>query len=435
VRGVRARLRPRPRAERAAPPGTPGGRRAGVVVPVVLLLLGLVAGGATGWRSVTGRTVRAPTPPAPPPLAVRGAEGPIGQLAGLGELAWIDDRGMVRAVTSDGRTERTLGRADQLTADPEANPGFAAGGGRAVISPDGATVYGYLGDGSPVAVRLADHQVRRLSPPGTVAAAPTRQSADGAVVAVCAGRRGSGPGQVRDGRTSLLEPGGRQLASLPGCILDLARDGRSALLPGSGEGRGMRRWSRSGGYRDVLGADALAAAARTVEFDADPGGYGVGDAWLSPDGRRALVSIHRRQHRGLENVFWAQGAALLLVDLGSRRWQAIPVELPGAHPVVWGPAGGFAYGQSFEAGTATTWWFRVGGRPTVSYVPAKGRPLLLEAGRRHDNLRIEFSPDGDWLLLPDSGNWTFVRVDDPSTRVSYAAPGDFVGWLPGGGAR
>ncbi|HEV8652607.1 MAG TPA: hypothetical protein VG276_25285 [Actinomycetes bacterium] len=444
---VRTRFRPGRQRERAAPAGVPGGHRAAVVVPVVLLLLGLAAGGVTGWRSVTGRTVRAPTPPAPPPLAVSGAEGPIEQLRGLGELAWMDDGGVVRAVTSDGRAQRTLGRADQLTADPETNPSSASGQGRAMMSPDGAIVYGYLADGSPVAVRLVEGQVRRLSPPGTVAAAPTRQSADGAMVAVCAGEPGSGPGRVEratgeaarstgpgptgGGETTLLDPGGRQLASLPDCALDLARDGQAALVPeAGGADRGLRLWHRSGGYRNVLGADAVAAAARTVEFDADPGDFAVGNAWLSPDGRQALVSIHPKMHRQSQDVFWRQGAALLLVDLSSRRWQAIPVELPGAYPVVWGPAGGYAYAQTFETGT-----FRVTGRPTVSYVPAKGRPVLLEAGRRHDNLRIEFSPDGDWLLFPDSGNWTFVRVDDPSTRVSYAAPGDFVGWLPGKGSR
>lgn len=435
------RVRPAPgarvtgRRDRATPAGVPGGRRTVVVVPVVLLLLGLAAGGAAGWRSVTGRTVPAPAPPAPPPLAVRGAEGPIEQLKGLGELAWMDSSGVVRAVTPDGRAQRTLGRADQLSGDPEANPSFAGGRGRAMTSPDGAAVYGYLADGSPVAVRLADNQERRLSPPGTVAAAPTRLSADGAVVAVCAGRRGKGPGQIEGEQTMLLDPGGRQLASQPGCTLDLARDGQSALFPSPGGDPGMRLWSRSGGYRDVLGADAVAAAARTVEFDADPDGYAVGDAWLAPDGRQALVSIYPKVHREAQNVFWRQGAALLLVDLTSRRWQAIPVELPGAYPVVWGPAGGFAYAQTFDTGTLQTPWFRVTGRPTVSHVPAKGRPVLLEAGRRHDNLRIEFSPDGDWLLFPDSGNWTFVRVDDPSTRVSYAAPGDFVGWLPGKGSR
>jgi len=433
---VRPRFRAGGRRESAGQQGASGARRTAVVVPVVLLLLGLASGGFVGWRAVTGRTVRAPAPPAAPPLAVKSAEGPIEELQGLGELAWIGDQGVVRAVTSDGRAQRTLGRAKGLSVDPETNPGFASGPGRAMVSPDGAVAYGYLADGSPVAVRLADGQVRRLSPPGTVAAAPTRQSADGAVVAVCAGKRGRGPGQVEGGETTLLDPGGRQLASLPGCALDLARDGQAALVPAAGGAeRGLRLWRRSGGYQTVLGADAVAAAARMVEFDADPGGYGVGTAWLSPDGRRALVNVYRNVHRESQSVFWSQGAALLLVDLTSRQWQAIPVELPGALPVVWGPAGGFAHAQTFDAGTLTTWWFRPAGRPTVSYVPAKGRPVLLEAGRRHDHLRMAFSPDGDWLLFPDSGNWTFVRVDDPSTRVSYAAPGDFAGWLPGEARR
>ena len=276
-----------------------------------------------------------------------------------------------------------------------------------------------------------DRCVDRRRRPGAISGSCRTSSAP----AVCARRRGSEPHKVESGETTwLLDPGGRQLASLPGCTLDLASDGQSALLPGSGD-RGVRLWQRSGGYRDVLGADAVAAAARTVEFDADPGGYVVGNAWLSPDGRQALVGIYRKTRRDLQNVFWGQGAALLRVDLPSRRWQVIPVELPGAYPVVWGPAGGFAYAQTFDTGTLTTWWFRPAGRPSVSYVPAKGRPVLLEAGRRHDHLRIGFSPDGDWLLIPDEGNWTFVRVDDPSTRVAYSAPGNFAGWLPGSAAR
>ena len=418
-----------------------GSRRAALLLPAVLLLLGLAAGGALGWRAVTGHTVRAAGPPPPPALVVRGAEGPIAELRGLGELAWIDDDGVVRALAADGTAQRTLGRADQLGTDPSTNPGFGAAGDRAVVSADGATAYGYLGDGSPVAVRLADGRLRRLSPPGTRAAVPLRLSADGAVAGVCTGKAGKGPGQtVGRVTTVLLDGQGRQLASLPDCLLDLAADGGSAHLPDPGQRlagdpdpgptRGLRLWRRSGGRRTVLAAAAVLHAARFVAFDAKPKDFAVADAWLAPDGRRALVSVYPRdevfwpnqtfQQQLMPELLWPQGGALLLVDLASGRWQAVPAEVPGAFPVVWGPTGGFAYGQTYERG-----------RPTVAYVPPGGQPVLLEGGHQHDNLQLAFSPDGDWLLLPDAGQWTFIRVDDPATRVTYLAPGSFAGWLPG----
>ncbi|HEX6674494.1 MAG TPA: hypothetical protein VF486_05650 [Actinomycetes bacterium] len=422
-----------------APLVTDRGRRAAVVLPTLLLLAGLGLGGVAGWRSVTGRTAAARPPASPPPL-VKAVEGPIGELHDLGEIAYADRGGAVAAVTADGSARRTLGLAGLLRGAPATQPT----GGRVTVSGDGALADGYLDDGAPAAVRLADGQLRRLAPPDTVAAAATVRSADGAVVAACAGkRRGETDAPVVDHpATAILDRDGGRLASFSGCLLDLARDGSAALLPepaGAGTGdesqrpvRGVRLWRRSGGQRPVLAHAAAVAATRLVDPAAEPGRVVVEGAWLAPDARHALVRVG--QQRGAEvgdrprTGAWSPGAALVLVDLATGRWRLVPAETSATGSVAWAPTGGFAYALPPDS------WDPSGGSLLVTYVPPAGAPTLVQVGDRSDS-RLAFSPDGDWLLLPGGGRWVFIRVDDPAVRVSYAAPGEFAGWLPRRGAR
>jgi hypothetical protein len=432
------------------------GRRAAVLLPALLLLAGLGLGGAAGWRSVTGRAPRA-RPPASPPLLVKAVQGPVGELHDLGELAYTDQRGAVAAVTADGSARRALGLAGPLRGAPAALPS----GGQVTVSGDGTLADGYLDDGGPAAVRLSDGRVQRLSPPGTVAAAASTRSADGSVVAVCAGRRrgGADAPAVDRAATAILDRDGGRLASFPGCVLDLARDGGAALLPqpagaGTGDGvqrpvRGVRLWRRGGGQRPVLAHAAAVAAARLVDPAASPARVVVHGAWLAPDARHALVRVGQQQDSAVTDRprtgAWAPGAALVLVDLASGRWRLVPAETPGSGPVAWAPTGAFAYGLPPDS------WNPAGGGLLLTYVPPAGAPTLVQVDQDQRSARrqgagarpvgdrsdggLAFSPDGDWLLLPGGGRWVFIRVDDPAVRVSYAAPGEFAGWLPGRGVR
>jgi hypothetical protein len=419
------------RLRRGSPAPAERGRRAAVLLPALLLVVGLGLGGAAGWRSVTHRPP--PSPTASAPLLVKGVEGPIAELRGLGEIAYTDQGGVVGALAPDGATRRVLGHAGSLRGAPAGGEP----GDRTTVSADGTLADGYLDDGGPVAVRLADAQVRRLSPPATVAAAATRRSADGTVVAACAGRRtdGNAPG-VDHPATSILDRDGQQLASFPGCLLDLARDGRAALLPdplGDGPVRGVQLWQRSGGRRPVLAHAAAVAAARLVDPAAGPARVVVDGAWLAPDARRALVRVGRPRGRSILNGQpltgdWRPGSALVLVDTSTGRWRLVPSETSGGGSVAWAPTGGFAYALPPDS------WDPSGGGLLVTYVPPAGEPTLVQVSGRSDS-RLAFSPDGDWLLLPGGGRWVFIRVDDPSVRVSYDAPGELAGWLPGRGVR
>jgi hypothetical protein len=428
----------RPRLRWPRPAGPDSGARTGlaaVLVPALLLLAGLAVGGTAGWRSVTGRPAAASGPPAAPPLLVRSVEGPIEELRGQGEIAYAGADGVIAALTPDGRARRTLGRAGQLRGKPAGASG-EPGGATATVSADGADAYGYLDDGSPASVRLADARMRRLSPPGAVAATAIRQSADGTVVGVCTGKR-RGETDIDHPVTSILEGDGHQLASFAGCLLDLARDGRAALVPEDPGGasvnhqgpvKGVRLWRRSGSYRPVLPHSAAVEAAGLVDATARPGNVVVDGAWLAPDARRALVRVSVARERPPVGG-WRSGPALVLVGLASRRWELVPSEAPtSTGPVLWAPNGAFAHALPPDS------WDPSGANLLVTYAPPVGTPTLLEVGHRTDS-RMVFSPDGAWLLLYGGGQWVFIRVDDPSLRVSYVAPGQFAGWLPGQGTR
>jgi hypothetical protein len=437
-------MRPRLRWPASAAPNGDRVGVAAVAIPALLLVVGLALGGTAGWRSVTGRTVAAPGATAPP-LLVRSVEGPIGELAGEGEIAYVGTDGMVAALTPDGRARRTLGRAGQLRGRPVGTD-LDGGDPLATVSADGAVAYGYLDDGSPASVRLADASVRRLSAPGTVAATAIRQSADGAVVAVCTGKR-HGEAGVDHPVTAITGRDGHQLASFPGCLLDLARDGHAALVPdgpsGSHQGpaRGVRLWLRSGSHRPVLPPSAAVEATSLVDPTATPANVVVDGAWLAPDARRALVRVAVASERPPVGG-WRPGPALVLVDLASRRWELVPSEAPSSRPslwptnaaapttgpVVWAPNGAFAHALPPDLRDPS------GANLLVTYAPPAGTPTLLEVSDRTDS-RMVFSPDGAWLLLHGGGKWVFIRVEDPSLRVSYVAPGEFAGWLAGQGPR
>jgi hypothetical protein len=432
-------MRPRLRWPASAAPGGDRAGAAAFAIPALLLVAGLALGGTAGWRSVTGRTVAARGVPAPR-LLVRAVEGPIAELRGEGEIAYTGADGVVAALTPDGRARRTLGRAAQLRGRP-AGAGVQAGPGRqlprrpggplATVSADGAVAYGYLDDGSPASVRLADASTTRLSPAGTVAATAIRQSADGKVVAVCTGKRHGEAGVDRP-VTAIVERDGHRLASFPGCLLDLARDGRAALVPdrpvGNHQGpvRGVRLWLRSGSYRPVLSPSAAVEAAGLVDPTAKPGNVEVDGAWLAPDARRALVRVAVAGERPPVGG-WRSGPALVLVDLATRRWELVPSESPtSTGAVVWAPNGAFAHALPPDS------WDPSGANLLVTYAPPAGTPTLLEVSDRTDS-RMAFSPDGAWLLLYGGGKWVFIRADDPSLRVAYVAPGEFAGWLAGQG--
>jgi len=406
-------------------------RRAAVLVPAVLLLAGLGLGGVAGWRAASARPAAA-GPAAVPRLVVESVDGPVEELGGLGEIAYVDADGVVGALAADGRARRALGRAGQLRLDADPVPG--GGAPRATVSADRTLAYGYLDDGSPVAVRLADAKARRLSAPGTAAAAAIMQSADGAVVAVCARSDQGRPA------TTIQDRDGRQVAGFGGCALDLARDGSAALVPdpareaGAGGARpgpvrGLRLWQRSGGNRAVLAHAEAVEAARLVDPGARPGDVVIDGAWLAPDARRALVRVATAGRRGPSHDHWRPGPALVLVDLPSRRWELVPTEAYATGPVAWTATGGFAYALPSDFSSLSDEVSL-----SVRHVPAGGPPTLIQVGNRDDS-RMALSPDGDWLLLHGGGQWLFIRVDDPEVRVSYTAPGEFAGWLPGRGTR
>ncbi|HEV3399152.1 MAG TPA: hypothetical protein VG693_07660, partial [Actinomycetes bacterium] len=267
---------------------------------------------------------------------------------------------------------------------------------------------------------------------------PPRHSADGRVLGVCGYRLGGDPlPAVTDAQSWVLDGSGQRLATLPGCLYDVAADGESALVADPAEGRragpvppgrellrrpptgesdqltrGLRLWRRDGSFRPVLGFDDVVEVFRTVQPGVDPRGLVVVSAVLGPDGRQALVRIvdaladvNPRTGREAE--------VLALVDVERGRAEPAPEHLPGFFAFL--PTGG---------------WAMTGGAGTATYLPPDRPPQLLRSGIAGDGVyAIEPSPDGAWLLLAGA-TWRFVRADDPSVQVSYPAPGRLASWVP-----
>jgi hypothetical protein len=431
-----------------------GRRRLALVAPVVAVVCGLVAGGLAGTRLAGGdRADAAPrraetgatTGPSTPTGAASPA-GPLEQLRGTGTLLFTDPQGRAQAQTADRRDHRVLGQLGELALRraPSGRELEAAAQLLAVppddrqaeLAADGDLVYLRASDGAAAVARLADGSVRRLVPAGWRSPGPPRHSADGGVLGVCGYRVGGDRAPaVTEARSWVLDGAGRQLASLPGCLYDVAGDGGSALVADPAEGRragpvpgrefarrppfggsdqltrGLRLWRRDGGFRPVLGFDELVRAFRTVQPGVDPRGVVVLSAVLGPDGRRALVrvadvlaDVTPRTGREVE--------LLVLVDLERGRAEPVPEHLPGWFAFL--PTGGLAWT----------------GAAAATYLPPDRPPQLLRSGIANDSLyAIIPSPDGAWLLLAGAV-WRFIRADDPSVQVSYPAPGRLAAWVP-----
>jgi hypothetical protein len=426
------------------------GRRLGLVVPVVAVVLGLLAGGVAGERVVGRRRAAEVARPAGVGAGVAGTKGPVEQLRGAGTLLYTDARGRAHAQAADGRDHRVLGQFGELAArrgasgsDPEAAAFWLASApdGRSVeLAPDGDRVYLRTADGAAAVGRLLDGSLRRLTPAGWRSPVPPRHSADGSVLGVCGYRLGGDPPPaVTEAAGWVLDGSGRRLATLPGCLYDVAADGRSALVADPAQGRlagpvpagqlqrrapigrsdqltrGLRLWRRDGGFRPVLGFAEVVRAFRTVRPGVDPRGLVVVTAVLAPDGRRVLVRIvdalTDADHRTGPEL-----EVLALVDLERGRAEPVPEHLPGIFAFL--PTGGAAL---------------TGGAGTATYLPRDRPPQLLGSGVNNDGVyAIEPSPDGAWLLLAGATTWRFVRADDPSVQVSYPAPGRLATWVPQG---
>ena len=439
-----------PGAEPLAEQGR-GRRRAALVVPVVAVVCGLVAGGVAGERVVGRRPVAAVARPAGAEAAPAGTRGPVEQLRGAGTLLFTDQEGRAHAQGPDGGGHRVLGQLGEL-ATRRAPSGFSleapaqllAGppdGRSAELAPDADLVYLRTADGAAAVGRLGDGSLRRLVPAGWRSPGPPRHSADGGVLGVCGYRLGGEPvPAVTEAASWVLDGSGQRLAALPGCLYDVAADGGSALVADPAEGRragpvpgrellrrppvgasdqltrGLRLWRRDGSFRPVLGFDDVVRVFRTVQPGVDPRGLVIVTAVLGPGGRQALVRIidalaDTDPRTGREEEL------LAVVDLERGRAEPIPEHLPALFAFL--PTGGLAW---------------TGGAGTATYLPPDRPPQLLGSGTNSDGVyAIEPSPDGAWLLLAGGATWRFVRVDDPSVQVSYPAPGRLASWVPAAG--
>lgn len=457
-----------PRARAAADPLSERGRgrrRLAVVVPVVAVVCGLVAGGLAGARVVGrqgprsvvagtgagsggaagGTAAGAGTGPGGAPA---GVVGPIEQLRGAGTLLFTDPQGRAHAQAADGNGRRVLGQLGDLIAG-RAPSGFDldAAAHLLAVPPDARSaelgadadlVYLRTADGAAAVGKLQDGSLRRLLPAGWRSPGPPRYSADGGVLGVCGYRLGGDPlPAVTQAGSWILDGSGQRLATLPGCLYDVAADGNSALVADPAEGRragpvppgrelqqrpptgesdqltrGLRLWRRDGSFRPVLGFDEVVKAFRTVQPGVDPRGLVVVTAVLGPDGRQALVRIVD----ALAEVSPRTGReseVLALVDVERGRAEPAPEHLPGFFAFL--PTGG---------------WALTGGAGTATYLPPDRPPQLLRSGIAGDGVyAIEPSPDGAWLLLAGA-TWRFIRTDDPSVQVSYPAPGRLASWVP-----
>ena len=425
-----------------------GRRRAALVVTVAAVVAGLVAGGVAGERVVGRRRVAAVARPAAAVTGPRGTSGPIEQLRGAGILLFTDKEGRAHAQAADGSGHRVLGQLGEL-ASRQASSGFDLEVGAlllasgpddrtADLAPDGDLVYLRTADGAATVGRLADGSLRRLVPAGWKSAGPPRHSVDGSVLGVCGFRVGGTPFPgVTAARSWVLDGSGKRLATLPGCLYDVAADGGSALVADPAQGRlagpvpfgqfprgppvgesdqltrGLRLWRRDGGFRPVLSFAEVVRAFRTVQPGADPDGLVIVTAVLGPDGRQALVRIVDAQAQAGSRT-GPEAEVLALVDLARGRAEPLPEHLPLWFAFL--PTGGLAW--TGAAGTAT-------------YLPRGRPPQLLRSGMANDGVyAVVPSPDGAWLLLAGATSWRFVRADDPSVQVSYPAPGRLATWVP-----
>jgi hypothetical protein len=427
-----------------------GRRRMALVVPVVAVVCGLVAGGVAGERVVGRRPAAAVARPAGAEAAPAGASGPVEQLRGAGTLLYTDPEGRAHAQEAGGGGHRVLGQLGELAStrapsglDPEAAAHLLAepvDGRSAELAPDADLVYLRTADGAAAMGRLLDGSLRRLVPAGWRSPGPPRHSADGSVLGVCGYRLGGDPlPAVTEATSWVLDRSGTRLATLPGCLYDVAADGGSALVADPAEGRragpvpgreslrrdpvgesdqltrGLRLWRRDGGFRPVLGFADVVRVFRTVQPGVDPRGLVVVTAVLGPDGRQALVRIVDAL-ADTDPRTGQEVEVLAVVDLEAGRAEAIPEHLPGFFAFL--PTGGWAW---------------TGGAGTATYLPPDRPPQLLRGGIGGDGVyAIQSSPDGAWLLLAGA-TWRFVRADDPSVQVSYPAPGRLAGWAPAAG--
>jgi hypothetical protein len=473
---------------RADPPGgTPGDppadplvergrgrRRMALVVPVVAVVCGLVAGGLAGERVVGRRPAAAVAGTGAGPggagpgadgaepgtggaggsggnassgTGPAGVTGPVEQLRGAGRVLFTDPQGRALVQGADGGGRRVLGQLGELMTrrapsgfDLEAAAHLLAvppDGRSAELGPDADLVYLRTGDGAAAVGKLQDGSLRRLVPAGWRSPGPPRHAADGSVLGVCGYRLGGDPfPAVSEARSWVLDGSGQRLATLPGCLYDVAADGGSALVADPAEGRragpvpggdfvrrapvgrsdqltrGLRLWRRDGSFRPVLGFADVVRVFRTVQPGVDPRGLVIVTAVLGPDGRQALVRIvdaladvDPRTGREVE--------VLAVVDLERGRAEPAPEHLPGFFAFL--PTGG---------------WALTGGAGTATYLPRDRPPQLLRSGIAADGVyAIEPSPDGAWLLLAGA-TWRFIRADDPSVQVSYPAPGRLASWVP-----
>jgi hypothetical protein len=433
-------------------------RRLAVVAPVVGVVCGLVVGGLAGEWVVGRRDPGAVAPVEEGPggavagaSGVAGAGGPVEQLRGVGTLLFTDQQGRAHAQGADGRDHRVLGQLGELAArraPPGADLDAAAGllamppdDRPAELAPDADLVYLRTVDGAAAVGRLVDGSLRRLVPAGWKAVGPPRHSADGSVLGVCGYRLDGEPVPgVAAASSWVLDGTGERLASLPGCLYDVAADGGSALVADPAEGRragpvpasepswrppvgrsdqltrGLRLWRRDGGFRPVLGFDEVVRVFRAMQPGIDPRGLVIVTAVLGPDGRQAAVRIVDTLVDGQRRTS-PEAEVLAVVDLASGRAEPIPEHLPGLFTFL--PTGGRAW---------------TGGAGTATYLPHDRPPQLLRSGIGNDAVyALVPSPDGAWLLLAGRTTWRFIRADDPSVQVSYPAPGQLAAWVPAAG--
>src|SRR4029453_17502825 len=255
----------------------------------------------------------------------------------------------------------------------------------AELGPDRDLGYLRTADGAATVGRLADGSLRRLVPAGWKSTGPPRHSADGNLLGVCGFRVGGPPfPSVTTARSWVLDRSGRRLATLPGCLYDVAADGGSALVADPAQGRlagpvpfgqlrrgppvggsdqltrGLRLWRRHGGFRPVLGFAEVVRVFRTVQPGVDPHGLVIVTAVLGPDGRQALVRIVDAQAEAGSRT-GPRGA------WGGARPERLPEHLPCWFTFL--PTGGLAW---------------TGGAGTATYLPRGRPPRLLRSGLGKD---------------------------------------------------